>query len=107
MPIDAVGAAVEQRLGVATQADGAVHVRAAALRLQEPHDLTDHHRQVLGHVDIRWKAVEAPLDAELGQGPRVVVGIRLAVELGQEPFVVPDLEEVVFAEHVHLAGHLG
>ena len=36
---------------------------------------------------------------------RVVVGERLALQLGDEPLVVPHVEEIVLAENVDLAGH--
>ena len=48
-----VGAALEERPRVPAEAHGAVHVRAPALRLQEPHGLVDHHRKVLRHVHVR------------------------------------------------------
>ena len=41
----------------------------------------------------------------LGQRAGVVVRERIARELGDEALVVPDLEMVVLAEHVHFARH--
>src|SRR5690606_13536214 len=44
-------------------------------------------------------------DAVLGQRPRVLVAERLALELAEEPIVVPHFQIVVLADHVDFAGH--
>ena len=51
--------------------------------------------------------VNAASDPERRQRPGVIVGERLALQLGDEPLVVPHFEVVVLTEDVHLAGHAG
>ena len=83
----------EQRARVAAEADRAVDEQAAALRpqlLQRPR---------------RSGRARASSNPELRQRARVVVGVRLALQLGEEAIVVPDVEVVVLAEHVDVAGH--
>ena len=83
----------EQRARVAAEADRAVDEEAAAFGLQHLEHLGGHD----GHVGAS--------NPELRQRARVVVGVRLALQLGEEAIVVPDVEVVELAEHVDVAGH--
>src|SRR5262245_1239845 len=46
-------------------------------------------------------------NAELGKRARVVVGVRLTLQLRDEALVVPDVEVLVLSEHVDVADHPG
>ena len=48
-----------------------------------------------------------PLDPEVRQGTRIVVGERLGEQSRDEAFVVPDLEKVLLSQHVDFASHQG
>ena len=93
---DARRARLEERARVAAQADRAVDEQPAALRLQ----LAQHFRGEHGNV-----APRAGRHTPNSDSARVVVGVRLALHLGEEAIVVPDVEVVVLAEHVDIAGH--
>ena len=92
---DARRAGFEQRARVAAEADRAVDEQPAALGRRKLQDFGGHDGDVLG----------APSNAELRQRARVVVGVRVALQLGEEAIVVPDVEVVELAEHVDVAGH--
>src|SRR4029450_7321065 len=97
-PDDARRAAGHQRLGVPAEAERAIDVSAAALRPQETHRLLPQPWVVRGRG-------HRLLNAKLRQRARVVVAERLALQLRDEPFVVPDLEVVELSEDVDLARH--
>jgi hypothetical protein len=62
---------------------------------RDRHDLVDENR------DMR------PLRSRAPPVPGIVLGKRLALELAQEPIVVPDLEVLRLAQHVDVPGHAG
>ncbi len=93
-----LGAMFEQQHAVSAEADSAVDVQASARRVEQRNHFGRHHRFVPRRFAHRS-------DPELGERPGVVVRIGLALELGDEPLVVPDVEVVVLAEDVHFAAH--
>ena len=75
----------EQRARVAAEAHRTIDEDAAAFRTQLPQHFGGQDR------DVRAS------NPELRQRARVVVGVRLALQLGEEAIVVPDVEVVVLA----------
>ena len=84
-PMTRVAPRFQERARVAAEADRAVDEDAAALGLQMLQHFGGQDRDV------------AVSNAELRKRARVVVGVRLALQLGEEPIVIPHIEVVVLA----------
>ena len=91
-----VAPALQHRQRMTPQADGAIHEDTAFVRLQECERFACHHRFVTSGMRHRPRSDKCP---------RVCIGERLALKLGDKSLVVPHFEIVVLTEDVDLANH--